>query len=132
MPIVQPDTSQMVDMGPIEPGTYAAKVSACGAEKSKKGNSMIVPNFDVFVPGQAEPRPRTAWLVIEGKGTWNFDQFLRACHMEDLADKYADENLQPKPPLDTDIFVGQELQVVIESQLYNNQKRDAIVGFIKK
>jgi hypothetical protein len=132
MPIVTPDTSQMVDMGPIEPGTYKAKVKACGVSKGKeKGTAMIVPDFEVFVPGQDEPRPRTAWLVIEGKGTWGFDQFLRALHMDELADKYKDPSVSPKPPLDTDIFVGQELQVVIEEQLYKGQKRDSISGYIR-
>lgn len=129
-PIVTPDTTQMVNMGPIDPGTYKAKVKACGAQKGKeKGTNMIVPEFEVQV-GE-DVRPRTAYICIEGKGAWNFDQFLRAVHMDALADQYADPNVQPKPPLDTDIFVGQELQVVIEPNMYQGQLRDQITGYLR-
>lgn len=130
MPVVTPDTTQMEDLSPIEPGTYKAKVTACGSEKSKEaGTPMIVPKFDVDVNGKT--KSRSTYLVIEGKGTWGFDQFLRAVHLDSLADQYKDPNVSPKPPFDTDTLIGQELMVNIDSDIYKGTVRDRIVGFLR-
>lgn len=132
MPIVAPDTTQAQDMGPIDPGSYPATITACDSQKSKeKGTPMIVPKFDVTVPGAEKPRPRTSYIVLTGPGSWNFDQLLRAVHMDQLADQYKDPAVNPKPPFDTDRLVGQKLQVVIEKDLYQGQVRDKITGFLK-
>jgi hypothetical protein len=130
MPIVQPDTTQAEDLSPIEPGTYRARISECGHQKGKeKGTNMIVPKFKVTVNGKE--RPRTAYLVIEGPGAWNFDQLLRACNMVQLADDYRNPAVQPKPPFHTDRLVNQEVNVVITEDLYQGQKRDKITGFLR-
>lgn len=130
MPIVQPDTAQAEDLSPIEPGTYHAKCIECGNQKGKeKGTQMIVPKFEVSVNGKT--RTRTAYVVIEGKGAWNFDQLLRAVHMDELADQYRDPAVSPKPAFDTDRLVNQELQVVIGPNLYQGQMRDQITGFLR-
>ena len=129
MPLVTPDTSLAEDLSPIEPGTYPARIDTCGADKSKeKGTNMIIPVFKVQVNGK--DRTRKSYLVIEGPGAWNFDQLLRACHMVELADKYRDPSVQPKPALNTDVLLNQKLNVVIEEEMYNNQKRDKISGFL--
>lgn len=130
MPIVQPDTAQAEDLSPIEPGTYKAKVIECGFQKGKeKGTPMIVPKFAVEVNGKT--RTRTAYVVIEGAGSWNFDQLLRACNFNKLADEYRDPAVSPKPAFDTDKLINQELNVVISENLYNGQKRDQISGFLR-
>lgn len=130
MPIVQPDTTQAEDLSPIEPNTYRARIVECGNQKGKeKGTNMIVPKFKVNVNGKE--RSRTAYLVIEGPGAWNFDQLLRAVNMTPLADQYRDPNVQPKPPFDTDSLVNQEMMVVITEDLYQGQKRDKITGFLR-
>lgn len=131
MPIIQPDTSQAEDMSPIEPGTYRAKVVSCESKNSKeKGTPMIVPKFEVTVNGSDKPRKRQAYLVITGPGAGGFDQLLRATGFGKLADQLKDPAVQPKPPFDTDQLVGQECQVVVEEELYNNEKRDRIKSFL--
>lgn len=130
MPIIQPDTSEAVNMGPIEPGTYRAKIVDVPYQLSKKNNPMIVPKFEISV-GDEKPRVRQAFLVISGPGSFNFDQLLRACHFDELADQYKDPSV-PNPDFDTDTLVGQELQVVIDSRLDDgNNLRDDIKGFLK-
>lgn len=128
MPIINPDTSAAVDMGPIEPGTYKAKITAVTVEMSKKGNPMVVPSFDVMVSGK--PKPRKAYLVISGEGSGGFDQLLRATGNVGLAESYKDPQ-QSNPDFDTDTLIGMELDVVIESNLYEGQKRDQIRTFLK-
>ncbi len=128
-PIIQPDTSQAQDMGPMEPGTYQASVAEVGFQNSKSsGNPMIVPKIKVQYEGKE--RTRLTYLVIVGEGAFGFDQFLRACGFDAIADQYRDPS-QENPPFDTDQLVGQQLQVIIDSDLYQGQKRDKIVGFLK-
>lgn len=130
MPVIQPDTSLAEEMSPIEPGTYPARIESCDFQTSKEKNTpMIVPNFVVKV-GDKE-RTRKAYIVIQGKGAWNFDQLLRAVGMGALADAYRDPSAA-KPQFDTDSLVGQELNVVVEEEIYNGQKRDRINGYLKK
>lgn len=128
MPVIQPDTSAAQDMGAIEPGTYAAKIVACDYKMSKSGNPMIVPKFDVTVDGKT--RSRSSYLVVTGEGAFGFDQLLRATGFGAMADQYRDPS-QPNPPFDTDNLIGQELNVVISTEIYNGEKRDAIKGYLK-
>lgn len=128
MPLINPDTTQMLEMGAIDPGTYKAEIAAVEFKSSKAGNPMIVVDFQVEVNGTK--RPRKAYLVITGEGAYNFDQLLRATGFTTLADQYKDKNVQPKPSFDTDMLVGQSLNVVIEPNLYNNEMRDQIKGFL--
>ena len=116
-------------MSPIEPGTYPAKCTNVEFGLSKKGNPMITPTIEVIVNGKA--RTRKAFLVTSGEGAMGFDQLLRACGFEDLADKYRDPSVQPKPDFDTDQLIGQEFEVVIDQQLYEGQKRDFIQTYLK-
>lgn len=128
MPIINPDTTQMLEMGAIEPGTYQAEITGVEPKTSKAGNPMIVVDFQVEV-GETK-RPRKAYLVIQGEGAYNFDQLLRACGFEQLADQYKDKSVSPKPSFDTDELIGQRLQVVIEPNLYNNEMRDQIKSYL--
>ena len=136
MPVLQPDTSAAEDFSqPIAPGTYKATIVDVDVRKSKEGNMMIVPKFKVSVDGHE--RTRQSYLVISGEGRMGFDQLLRACHMNDLADAYRDPSVQPKPPFDTDTLRQQEVQVVIEENLYKpegggaEQRRDQITGYLR-
>lgn len=136
MPVLQPDTSAAEDFStPIPPATYPASIVACDVGKSKAGNQKIMPKFKIMVDGHE--RTRTAHLVISGEGSMGLDQLLRAVHMNDLADAYRDPTINPKPGLDTDTLVGQELQVVVEENLYKpdgggpEQKRDQITGYLR-
>lgn len=128
MPIIQPDTSLAQEMGPIEPGTYPAKIVDVEYKTSKSGNPMIVVKFDVNVDGKS--RTRNAYVVVSGEGAFGFDQLLRACHFDDLADQYRDPSV-PNPDFDTDNLKGIELQVRIDSELYQGQKRDNIKSYAK-
>lgn len=131
-PIIQPDTSEAQDMAPIEPGTYQADIMSVDYQIAKSsGNPMIVPKFAVTVEQGKKPRTRGAYLVITGEGAFGFDQLLRACHLDEIADQYKDPSIQPKPPFDTDVLVGQKVQVVIAEDIYKDQKRDKITGFLK-
>lgn len=129
MPIVNPDTSNAAGMEPIEPGTYPARITEVDYKTSKSsGNPMIVPKFVITVDGKE--RTRQAYLVITGEGAFNFDQLLRACGFEDLADQFKSKD-GPKPDFDTDDLIGQELNVVIESDVYNGALRDKIKSFLR-
>lgn len=128
MPIINPDTTQMLDMGAIPPGTYPSEIVAVDYKTSKAGNPMIVVDFQISVDGTK--RPRKAYLVVTGEGAYNFDQLLRACGFHQLADQYKDKNVQPKPSFDTDMLVGQTPNVIIEPNMYNNEVRDQIKSFL--
>lgn len=127
MPVIFPDTSTMIDMGPIADGVYPAKILEVLVETSKKGNQMIVPKFDVNI-GEGKTKHRKSYIVIAGEGSYNFDQLLRACHFDDLADSI---KAGQKPPFDSDSLVGQECQVIIKTELVDNQTRDNISGYLK-
>lgn len=136
MPVLQPDTSQAQDFtSPIEPGTYPARVVSGEAGISKSKNPKCVVKFEVNVNGTK--RSRTSHLPVTGEGTFGFDQLLRACRMDSLADAYKDPSVQPKPAFDPATLAGSELLVVIEPNLYKNEatgveeKRDQITGYMK-
>lgn len=125
MPVIPVDTSEAMDMGAIAPGTYHARITEATAQQTKgEGGKpklwMVVPKFAVTVDGKE--RTRKAYVVTQGEGTYGFDQLLRACNMDALADQYKDPSVDPKPPFDTDVLIGQELNVVIDSEYY--QKKD--------
>lgn len=130
-PLIKPDLSDADSFGPIEPGTYDAKIESVEYKQSGKGNPMIVPKFVVTVDGKQ--RKRNAYLVIVGEGAYGFSQLLRACHFDELAAAYGDRSmpLDQKPEFNTDDLVGQELQVIIDHQIYNGEKRDQIKNYLR-
>lgn len=129
MPIITPDTSSQLEFKPLDPGTYPARIAAVeyGLSKSS-GNPMLTVNVELNVEGRTVPRK--AFLVITGEGSYGFDQLLRACRMDQLADAYKDKSAE-KPPFDTDELVGQEVSVIVEHETYNNQLRDRIKAFLR-
>lgn len=129
MPIITPDTSSQLEFKPLEPGTYPAKITDVqyGTSKSS-GNPMLTVTMDVNAEGRAVPRK--AFLVITGEGSYGFDQLLRACRMDQLADAYKDKSAE-KPPFDTDELIGQEINVIVEHETYNNQLRDRVKTFLR-
>lgn len=124
MPILIPDTSNI--LGVIPPGTYPADIVDAEAQTSKKGNSMVVPTFSITVEGKQYTRK--AWVVIEGPGAFNFDQLLRAIGQNQLADRY---RAGEKVPFDTDTLKGQHLNVVVDTEIRDNQERDNIKSYLK-
>lgn len=129
MPIINPDTSNMLDMSAIPAGTYPGEIVKADYETSKSsGNPMIVVTTDVEVDGKK--RPRKSYLVISGEGAYGLDQLLRAVGMGQLADQYKDPHVSPKPDFDTDYLIGQKVNVIIEPDTYNGQLRDKIKGFL--
>jgi Protein of unknown function (DUF669). len=133
MPLIQPDTSKAQDFGPIKAGTYKAKIVKSEYSVSKKGNPMVVLDFEVMVEGVA--RPRKSWLVITGEGAMGFDKLMRATGFEKQADAFRDPSV-PNPEFDSDWLVGQELEVVVEENIYKDdngqtRKGDQISTYLK-
>jgi len=128
MPVINPDTSQAQEMGPIEPGTYPAKIMSVISKNSKAGNPMLEIALELAVEGKT--RTRKTWVVTSGEGAFNFDQLLRATGFAALADQYKDPTAD-HPGFDTDDLIGQEVNVIVESNLYQGQMRDQIRGFQK-
>lgn len=122
MAIIQPDLSEVNK--PIDPGTYAGKITAVDFKTSKANNPMIVVKFDVDVNGKN--KVRSAHLVITGETAFGFEQLLRATHFGDVANSLK----KGGKPFDTDQLVGQELQLVIDSDTYNGQLTDRIKSFL--
>ncbi len=132
MPVITPNTADMEDLTPTEPGTYPAKIVSCEATKSKAGNAMIVPKIEVSAKdekGKPVTKTRLAYLVTEGKGTSGFDALLRACHMDEIADRYRNGE---RVPFDTDSLIGQEILVVMDQEMYDDDMRDRLKNFLKK
>lgn len=127
MPLIQPDTSEAQEMSPIDPGTYPGTITSVEVQTSKKGNVMIVPKWEITVDDKT--RTRTSYLVISGPGAYGFDQLLRACGFDEMADQYKDPT-QDNPEFDTDELVGQSCNLVIESQMYQNELRDSIKSYL--
>lgn len=135
-PLLQPDTSEAEDFSkPIDEGTYPAKIVIAIPGQSKKDKPKLEVKFKVKVAGK--DRTRSSHIPTTGPGSFGLDQLLRAVHMDDLADKYRDPAVNPKPAFDTDSLRDQDLQVVITHQLYKNETtgkeepRDQISGYLK-
>jgi len=127
MPIIYPNTSDMVDFSPIEPGPYRAKIAEVEVTTSKKsGHGMLVVKCLVDVGGREYTR--SAYVMTEGKGAGNFDQLLRACNFGSQADAI---KAGGEVPFDTDDLIGQDVVVLIKHELdQNGQTRDRIDSFI--
>ena len=127
MPMIEPDLSE-VDK-PLSPNTYKSKIVSVDYKTSKAGNPMIVVKFEIGPQHDLKKtRTRQAYLVITGDGAFNFEQLLRACHFDDVAN-----NLKAgiKQPFDTDELLEQELNLVVESDVYNGNPSDKIVAYLK-
>jgi hypothetical protein len=140
--ILNPDLSEAQDMGPIPEGTYKGKIVEVNTQNAKNEakTPMAVPKVELTVDGKK--RTRKTYLMTSGEGASGFDNLLRACHFDALADQYKDPNLQPKPPFDTDTLIGQEVQVIVVPEYFQRKDgsgnpigepelRDRIKGFLK-
>jgi len=124
MPIITPDLS---GIGPIEPGTYPAEWTAGDYKTSKAGNPMLVGQIAITVGDKV--KNRIVNVVTSGAGAFTFDQLLRACHLDEIADRLKDPNANHE--FDTDILIGQHFLVVIEEQLYNGNKQDQVKTYLR-
>lgn len=128
-PLLNPDTSEQLDLSPIAAGTYPCKIVKTEIGTSKtSGNPKVVAHLEVEVNGK--PRPRQAHMVISGKGSGTFDGCLRSCGFVAEADAFKDPSVQPKPQFDSDQLVGKACLVIIEEQIYEGNKSDQIKGFL--
>lgn len=126
MGIIYPNLKDVKEFVRIEDGTYPAKITEVQAGVSKAGNPKVTVKHDVNVEG--EVRPRTSDLAISGAGAGQFEQLLRACGKDEFADKLrAGEGL----PFDTDELVGMDVQVIVGSEMYQNELRDRIKGYLR-
>jgi hypothetical protein len=126
VPTIYPNLKDVKEFQPIKPGTYKASITKCETKTSKSDNPMIVPTFGVEVDGEVVSRD--AFLLITGKGAFRFDELLRACRFDDIADRMrAGDDV----PFDTDQLVGQRLQVTIENEPYENRIVDRVQRFLK-
>ena len=128
MALIDPDTSEMVDFKPLEPGTYRARIISAVPKKSQKGNPMV--EVTLKVQNGDKEITRKAWPLLKGPGAFMFDQLLRASGHEAVADqiKVPGSGVQ----FDTDELQGVELQVRVENELDDKDSvRDAIKGFLK-
>lgn len=124
-PIITPDLSEVNK--PIDPGTYEAKIISVEAKTSKNDNPMIVAKFQIDASGKEYYR--NSYMVITGAGAFNFEQLLRATHFDDVANSMKSGS---PVPFDTDNLIGQEVIVVIESDVYNGAITDKIKSFLPK
>jgi hypothetical protein len=128
--MLTPDTAEGTDLlAPIKPGTYPASITAATPKVSKKGSGMVEVKVTISVNGKE--KKRTANVVVSGPGAAGFDQLLRATNFDKLADTYKDPTIQPKPDFDEQTLVGQSVNVVVDHQMYNNETRDQIKGWLK-
>lgn len=129
MPILTPNTSDMEDFRPSRPGTYRARITEVNAKKSKvkeggKGNQQMLEVFFRFEApanedGISRPVTRRSHLMLEGAGTFGFDQILRCIGETALADQ-----IKANPggvPFDTDILLNKEVQIVTKHGMYTPQ-----------
>lgn len=125
MPLLKPDFSELDT--PIEGGTYPAKVVTNVIKASKeKGIPGIQVHLEVQVGDKT--RGRRVWVATSGKGAFFFEQLLRACHFDDVANQVKNgASLE----FDTDNLNDQEIQVVIEPDEYNGQITDKVVKFLR-
>lgn len=131
-PMLQPDTSEQLDMSPVPAGVYPAAITKTEVGTAKaSGAPKLVAHLSLTVPGRTGNVPRQAHLVISGQGSGGFDSLLRASGFEAEADAYKNPAISPKPAFDSDSLIGKTVNVIVEEQIYNNEKRDQIKGFLK-
>ena len=125
MPIVQPDTSSVQN---TEPGTYPASITGIVVDTSQKGDAMLRLVFEVNANGKM--KNMNDIVMLEGRGVFKLIDLLRAIDQEDLANTYVDP-ASDMPPFDTDILQGAELEVVVDTEMYEGRARDAIQRYLK-
>lgn len=125
MPIIEPDTSEVKEYTPLDPGVYVAKIVACEFKTSKSGNPMIVPEFEITSGGGT--RKKRSYLVITGQGAYGFDSLLRSVGFTEQADKM---KAGEKVPFDTDDLIGLSCNLQMDQEAYNGQMQDVIKGYL--
>lgn len=126
MPILTPDLSEVQAQEAIPPNTYRGRITGAETGTSKANNPKIVVTVVLTVDGKE--RTRQAHLNTTGAAAFKFESLLRAVGMDDLANRY---KAKEQIPFDTDTLIGHELNVVIDTEMYNNEPRDAIKSFLK-
>ncbi len=125
MPIITPDLS---DVGPLDPGPYPMEIAAVTPGTSKAGGEKLVVDFLVSIPS-GKAKKRQSHVPTTGGGAFMFDQLLRACNLDDVANRLKDKSADHS--FDTDLLVGQKLIGQFEADLYNGQPTDKLVAYLR-
>lgn len=125
MPLIEPNFDEAQNFAPLESGVYKARIISADVGKSKGGNNMTTPVFEISHNG--EEFKRTAYLVVEGKGAGGFESLLRATGFGQYADQIKNGE---KAPFNTDDLIGLEVNVQVEQSEYQGRLRDNIVGYL--
>lgn len=124
MPLIQPNLADVVSNDPPV-GTWPGEIVALEDKPSKKGNPMLTVTVAMEIDGiKYELR---GYHVYTGRAAYGFENLLRACRFDDVAD-----SLKRGEPLNfnTDDLMHQQVQVVVEEQVDDNgQKRKGIKGY---
>ena len=120
-PVIQPDFSEALDLSPIEPGTYPAKVIHFKPGVSKKGNPQLEGDVELVV--DRKTRGRKVWWNTTGKGSGSLQQYLRAIGRVDLT--------APGSSFDPDEIINVEFLAIVDSTEFEGQTRDQIVNCLK-
>lgn len=127
-PVITPDTREAEDMTTQEPGTYKARIESVEPTKSKEKQQQMIIVKCKATKGDGSHFTRNCYVMCEGKGAGNFEQLLRACKLDALADTLRTSGPQP---FDTDVLVGQEVMIILDHEEYKGQMRDRINGFLR-
>jgi hypothetical protein len=114
MPIIQPDLSDVTSNDPPV-GTWPGLIVAVEDKPSKKGNPMLTVTVAMEIDGQKyELR---GYHVYTGKAAYGYENLLRACRYDDVADAL---KRGERLPFNTDDLLQQPVQVVVEVQPDDN------------
>lgn len=107
MPLIQPNLADVVSYDPPV-GTWQGEIVDVTDKVSGAGNPMLVVETLMEVDG-AKYGIR-GYHVYTGRAAYGFENLLRACHFDDVADQ-----LKRGEPLNfnTDDLKGQKVQVIV-------------------
>lgn len=116
--LITPDLSEAVELTPVPPGTYSARVTGLEAKNSKAIPSTPYIKWELTLFGaEGELAKFNNWKVytntmLAGKGAGMLKSFYKACKKEEFAGG----------AFDFSTLVGSEIQVTLaEGQPYNGE-----------
>lgn len=127
MPIIKPDVTESSAFV-LEAGTYPGKLVSHDAMVSKAGNPMLVFDTEVNTP-DGKVINRTLRVVTSGKGSFQFIDLLRACHLNDDANRFVQGS---NDEFNSDVLNGQEVLFTIEQTTYQDRLQDQITKVLPR
>lgn len=112
MPIITPDFSEAPESEAVPAGVYSARITECTQKLSKAGNAYLNWKLTIFGAegelARQNNRPVFMMTMLDGKGAGRLKELARAALGRVPA---AGE------PLDTDEFLGKEIEVAVADRL---------------